>query len=119
MCVFVFGAILAHVLATLQCFEALQRNTRGAGDKLEESAPPLLVEGLHGVPEPLHTVALGRAVLEPRVRLPVVDVDLPQATHNQLRGDETRREEFRAYNSGAGQTTSDRPRPTLIHTTDS
>ena len=84
MCVFVFGAILAHVLATLQCFEALQRNTRGAGDKLEESAPPLLVEGLHRLPEPLDDVAVGDAVLQPRVRLPVAKVDLPQTTDDQL-----------------------------------
>jgi len=81
------------VCVTLEGLEALQRNSGGAGDELQQPGPALLVEGLHGLPEPLDAAALRRAVLEPRVRLPVVDVDFAEAAHDQLRG---RRESERA-----------------------
>lgn len=75
---------MAHLLATLQCFKALKRDTCGAGDELEQSAPPLLVEGLHRLPEPLHYVTVGHTVLKPRVGLPVVQIDLPKSSNDQL-----------------------------------
>lgn len=60
---------------TLERLEALQGNSGGAGDKLQQAGSTLLVERLHGFPEPLHNVAVWGAVFEPRVGLPVVDVD--------------------------------------------
>lgn len=72
-------------LPTLERLEALQGNSGGAGDELQQAGSALLVEGLHGFPEPFDDVALCRAVLEARVGLPVVDVDFTQATYDQLR----------------------------------
>lgn len=80
---------MARVLATLQCFEALERDARRAGDKLEQPAPPLLVERLHRLPEPLHYVTVGHAVLQPRVRLPVAQINLPKSSNDQLRAHTT------------------------------
>lgn len=74
---------------TLQGFESLQRDSGGAGDKLQQSGSPLLIVRLHGPPEPLHDVTVRRAVLQTGVWLPVVDIDLPQSTHNKLKARET------------------------------
>lgn len=71
-------------VVTLKGLEALQGNPGGAGDKLQQPRSSLLVEGLHGFPEPLHDVAVRGAVFEPRVGLPVVDVDFAQAAYDQL-----------------------------------
>lgn len=70
--------------STLEGFEALQGDPGGAGDKLQQPGPALLIVRLHGLPEPLDDVGVGGAVLQPRVGLPVVDVDLTQATHYEL-----------------------------------
>lgn len=72
-------------VTTLEGLEALQGNPGRAGDKLKKPGSALLVEGLHGFPKPLHNVAVWSAVFEPRVGLPVVDVDFAEATYNQLR----------------------------------
>lgn len=69
---------------TLQSLEALQRHSGGACDKLQQPGPPLLVEGLHGLPEPPDDVAVRHTVLQARVGLPVVQVDLVQPTYDQL-----------------------------------
>lgn len=73
----------------MQGFESLQRDSGGAGDELQQSGSPLLVVRLHGPPEPLHDVTVRRAVLQTGVSLPVVDIDLPQSTHNKLKVRET------------------------------
>lgn len=65
----------------------MQRNSGGAGDKLQQPGSALLLEGLHGFPEPFDDVAVRSAVFEPRVGLPVVDVDLTQAAHDQLQAE--------------------------------
>lgn len=70
---------------TLEGFEALQGDPGGAGDKLQQPGPALLIVRLHGLPEPLDDVGVRGAVLQPCVGLPVVDVDLTQATHYELR----------------------------------
>lgn len=75
-------------VSTLEGLEALQGNSGGAGDKLQQPGSALLVEGLHGFPEPFHNVAIWSAVFEPRVGLPVVDVDFTQATYDQLQVEE-------------------------------
>lgn len=69
---------------TLQSLEALERDPSGPGHELQEPGPPLLVEGLHSLPEPPDDVAVGHAVLQPRVGLPVAHVDFIQATDDQL-----------------------------------
>ena len=56
---------------TLQSLEALQRNSAGASDELKEAGPHLLVVPPHDLPEPDHLGALGSAVLQASVRLPV------------------------------------------------
>lgn len=71
---------------TLQGFESLQWHPGGAGDELKQSGSPFLIVRFHGPPKPLHTVTLGRAMLQSRVGLPVVDVDLTESTHDELRG---------------------------------
>lgn len=74
-------------MITLKGLEALQGNSGGAGDKLQQPGSAFLIEGLHGFPEPLHDVAVWGAVFEPRVRLPVVDVDFAQAAYDQLQSE--------------------------------
>lgn len=74
---------------TLQGFESLQRYSGRAGDKLQQSGSPLLIVRLHGPPEPLHDVTVRCAVLQTGVWLPVIDIDLPQSTHNKLKVRET------------------------------
>lgn len=69
---------------TLQGLEALQGDAGGAGDKLQQPSPPLLIVGLHGAPEPLDDVAVRGAVFQPGVDLPVVNVDLAQAADDKL-----------------------------------
>lgn len=76
----------ASTSVTLQSLEALERDPSGPGHELQEPGPPLLVEGLHRLPEPADDVAVGPAVLQPRVGLPVAHVDLIQAADDQLRG---------------------------------
>lgn len=71
-------------IITLEGFEALQGNSGRAGDKLQQPGSALLVKGLHSFPKPFHYVAVWSAVFEPRVGLPVVDVDFTQTTYNQL-----------------------------------
>lgn len=83
--VFLLGVI------TLESLEALQGNSGGAGDKLQQPGSALLVKGLHGFPEPFHNVAVWSAVFEPCVGLPVIDVDFTQAAHNQLQAEERSR----------------------------
>lgn len=77
---------------TLEGFEALQGDPGRTSDKLQQSGSALLVEGLHCFPKPFNNVAVWSAMFEPRVGLPVIDVDFTQATYNQLqveeRGDE-------------------------------
>lgn len=88
------------MLVTLEGLEALQGDSRGAGDELQQPRTPLLIIGLHGPPEPLDYVAVGRAVLQTRVGLPVVDVYLTQTTDNELDGGEERKgkkAEMRGY----------------------
>lgn len=48
--------------STLERLEALQRHPRGAGHELQQPRPPLLVEELHSLPEPLDDVAVGGTV---------------------------------------------------------
>lgn len=69
---------------TLQRLEALEGDPRGARHELQQPGPPLLVEGLHRLPKPPDHVAVSPAVLQPRVGLPVVQVDLVQAADDQL-----------------------------------
>lgn len=75
-------------MCTLESLESLQGNSGGAGDKLQQPRSALLVERLHSFPEPFDDVAVWSAVFEPRVGLPVVDVDFTQAAYNQLRVEE-------------------------------
>lgn len=88
-------SLLTVVSATLEGLEALQGDSGGAGDKLQQPRAPLFVVRLHGAPEPLNNVAVGRAVLQAGVGLPVVNVYLPQATHYELdvggRGERSRK----------------------------
>ena len=56
---------------TLQSLEALQRNSAGARHELKEPGPHLLVVAPHDPPEPDHLAALGSAVLQTSVGLPV------------------------------------------------
>lgn len=74
----------ASTSVTLQSLEALEGDSSGPGDKLQEPGPPLLIEGLHRLPEPAHDVAVGHTVLEPSVGLPVVQIDFIQAADDQL-----------------------------------
>lgn len=76
----------AATAVTLQRLEALEGDPHGARHELQQPGPPLLIEGLHRLPEPPDHVAVGPAVLQPRVGLPVVQVDLVQAADDQLRG---------------------------------
>lgn len=69
---------------TLQGLEALERDSGGPRHELQEPGPPLLVEGLHRLPEPPDDVAVSCAVLQPGVGLPVVHVYFIQAAHYQL-----------------------------------
>lgn len=86
--------VLILCVITLQSLEALQGNSGGTGDKLQQPGSALLVEGLHSFPEPLHNVAVWSAVFEPCVGLPVVDVDFTQAAYNQLQVEERSRSIF-------------------------
>ncbi len=72
----------------MEGLEALQGNSGGSSDKLQQSGSALLVERLNGFPEPLHDVAVWGAVFEPRVGLPVVDVDFTQPAHDQLQDED-------------------------------
>lgn len=74
----------AATSVTLQRLEALERDARGPRDELQEPGPPLLVEGLHGLPEPPDDVAVGHTVLQPSVGLPVAQVYFIQAANYQL-----------------------------------
>ncbi|OWK11178.1 hypothetical protein Celaphus_00007304 [Cervus elaphus hippelaphus] len=76
----------AATAVTLQRLEALEGDPLGARHELQQPGPPLLVEGLHRLPEPPDHIAVGPAVLQPRVGLPVVQVNLVQAADDQLRG---------------------------------
>lgn len=69
--------------------ETLQRNSGGTRDKLQQPGSALLIEGLDGFPEPLNDAGVRSAVLQPRVGLPVVDVDFTQAAHDQLQVEES------------------------------
>lgn len=69
---------------TLEGLEALQGDSGGAGDELQQPRASLLIVRLHGTPKPLHDVAVGRAVLQAGVGLPVVNVYLTQTTHYEL-----------------------------------
>ena len=75
----------ASTSVTLQSLEALERDPSGPGHELQQPGPPLLIEGLHGLPEPADDVAVGHTVLQPSVGLPVAHVDLIQAAYDQLR----------------------------------
>lgn len=70
--------------STLEGFETLQGNPGRAGDKLQQPGSALLVEGLYSFPKPFDDVAVWSAMFEPRVGLPVIDVDFTQAAYNQL-----------------------------------
>lgn len=76
--------MLVLAVGTLKGLEALQRNSGGSCDKLQQPGSALLFEGLHSLPEPLDDVAVRSAVFEPRVGLPVIDVDFTQPAHDQL-----------------------------------
>ena len=67
---------------SLQSLGALQRNSAGARDELEEAGPHLLVVPGHDLPEPDHLGALGRAVLQTGVSLPVGQIYGAQASDN-------------------------------------
>ena len=67
---------------SLQRLEALQRNSAGARDKLEEASPHLLVVPPHDLPEPDHLGALGSAVLQASVSLPVSQIYGAQTSDN-------------------------------------
>lgn len=69
---------------TLQSLEALERNSCGSCHKLQEPGSPLLIEGLHRLPEPPDDVAVCHTVLQPSVGLPVIQVYLIQAAYYQL-----------------------------------
>ena len=64
----------------LEGLEALERHPRGARHELQEARAHLLRVVLDDAPEPLHHRRLRVAVLQPRVVLPVGDVDLADAT---------------------------------------
>ena len=66
----------------LQGFEPLQRDTAGSRHELEQSGPHLLVVPGHDLPEPDHLGALGRAVLQTGVSLPVGQIYGAQASDN-------------------------------------
>lgn len=69
---------------TLQSLEALERHSRGSCHELQESGPPLLIKGLHCLPEPSDDVAVGHTMLQARVRLPVIQVYFIQPAYYQL-----------------------------------
>lgn len=77
-------------LITLKSLEALQGNSGGTRDELQQPRSALFIERLHSFPEPFNNVAVGRAVLQARVAFPVVDVDLPQAAHDELQAEKKR-----------------------------
>ena len=79
-----------EVFVTLQGLEPLQGDSGGPRDELQQPGSPLFVKRLHGFPEPLHDVAVQRAVLQTCVGPPVSDVDLTQTANYQLRGEERR-----------------------------
>lgn len=74
----------ASTSVTLQGLEALEWDSRRSRHELQEPGPPLLVEGLHRLPEPPDDVAVSHTVLQPRVGLPVVQVYFIQAAYYQL-----------------------------------
>lgn len=76
--------VLVLAVVTLEGLESLQWNSGGSGDKLQQPSSALLFEGLHSFPEPFDDVAVRSAVFEPRVGLPVVDVNFTQSAHDQL-----------------------------------
>lgn len=76
----------AAASVTLQRLEALEWDARGPRDELQEPGPPLLIKGLHGLPEPPDDAAVGSTVLQPRVGLPVAHVYFIQAAYYQLGG---------------------------------
>lgn len=80
-----------HVV-TLEGLESLQGNSGGSRDELQQPGSALLVEGLHRFPEPFDDVAVWGAVFEPRVGLPVVDVDFAESAYDQLQGKRKSRE---------------------------
>ena len=65
---------------TLQGLETLERHPRRPGHELQEARAHLLRVILDDAPKPLHHWRLRVAVLQPRVVLPVGDVDLADAT---------------------------------------
>lgn len=75
----------APMSVTLQGLEALERDAGGSRHELQEPGPSLFIEGLHRLPEPPDDVAVGCAVLQPGVGLPVVQIYLIQAAYDQLR----------------------------------
>ena len=66
----------------LQGFEPLQRDSAGSRHELEQPGPHLLVVTLHDPPEPNNLGALGRAVLQTGVALPVGEVYSAQTSDN-------------------------------------
>ena len=66
----------------LQRLEALQGNSAGASHELEEPGPHLLVVPPHDLPEPDHLGALGSAVLQASVSLPVRQIYGAQTSDN-------------------------------------
>ena len=67
---------------TLESLEALQGNSAGARDELEEAGPHLLVVPPNDLPEPDHLGALGSAVLQASVSLPVSQIYGAQTSDN-------------------------------------
>lgn len=74
----------APLSVTLQSLETLEGNPRGARHKLQQPGPSLLIKGFHRLPEPLDNIAVSHAVLQACVGLPVIQVDLIQATYYEL-----------------------------------
>lgn len=62
----------------------MERHSRGSCHELQESGPPLLIKGLHCLPEPSDDVAVGHTMLQARIRLPVIQVYLIQPAYYQL-----------------------------------
>ena len=69
---------------SLQSLEALERNSAGARDELEKASPHLLVVPPHDLPEPDDLGALGSAVLQAGVRLPVRQIYGAETSDNLM-----------------------------------
>lgn len=76
---------LLWTIGAVELTEAVHRDARGAGDELQHTGTHLIVEAEQALPKVVDCLA-ARAVaaLVDRVSLPIFDVNLLQAAHQQL-----------------------------------